>query len=76
MPAKALVQIEMLDSTTNCNIQIADWISGALARNMEGKNLGNECLQLIKNNIIGEGKELFKKPWTEDLENQKTQGNP
>ncbi len=56
-------QIEMIDSTANANIQIADWISGAIARYLEEKNLGGEFYQILKNNIIGNGKELFKDYW-------------
>ncbi len=63
LPAKTVIQIEMLDSTTNSNIQIADWISGALAWYLEGKPLGDECYQMLKNNIIGEGLELFRQYW-------------
>lgn len=55
-----LIQIEMIDSTTNVNIQIADWISGAIARYLEKKPLGEECFQILKNNLLKvEGKELF-----------------
>jgi hypothetical protein len=54
------IQIEMIDSTSNANIQIADWISGALARYLEqGKN-GDEYFKIFKNNFIGKGKEFFK----------------
>ena len=49
----------MVDSTTNANIQIADWISGALARYLEQKPFGKEYYEILKNNVIGEGKELF-----------------
>ena len=65
LPAKATIQIEALDSSTNPNIQIADWICGALFRyhNM-GKN-GEEFFLLLKNNIIKSGyRELFKDYWT------------
>ena len=56
-----LIQIEMIDSTTNANIQIADWISGAIARYLEKKPSGEECFQILKNNLLKvEGKELFK----------------
>ncbi len=54
-----LIQIDMIDSTSNTNIQIADWISGAIARYLEkGKN-GDEYFKILKNNFIGEGKEFF-----------------
>jgi hypothetical protein len=55
----AVVQIETVDSAGNVNIQIADWISGALARYLEKGNLGEECFMILKENILGEGKELF-----------------
>jgi len=41
------------------NIQIADWIAGALARYLEKGRLGEKCFKILKENIIGEGKELF-----------------
>lgn len=54
------IQVEMIDSTSNRNIQIADWIAGALARYLEkGKN-GEEYYKVLKNNFLGEGKEFFK----------------
>lgn len=59
LPAGVIVQIETIDSTNNINIQIADWISGALARYLEQGKLGKEYFAILKGNIIGEGKELF-----------------
>lgn len=66
----SIVQIEMLDSTTNANIQIADWICGALGRYYNKKKLGQEYFDILKNNLLGEGVELFKDYWSK---NQKTQ---
>lgn len=57
----ALIQIEMIDSSSSANIQIADWISGALARYLERSRLGDECYKILKNNFLSEGKEFFKK---------------
>lgn len=55
------IQIDMIDSMSSPNIQIADWISGALARYYEkGKN-GDEYFRVFKNNFLGEGKEFFSK---------------
>ncbi len=71
LPANSIVQILMIDSTTNRNIQIADWIAGALARYLEKKPLGTEGYNILKNNIIGEGKELFSP--SPLANNQKTQ---
>ncbi len=58
---KTIIQIERLDSTVNINIQIADWICGALDRYYNNKKYGKECFEILKNNLIGEGLELFKK---------------
>jgi hypothetical protein len=60
LPAKSIVEVEMIDSTVNTNIQIADWIVGAVAWKLEKKQLGTECHDILKNNILGSGKELFK----------------
>lgn len=55
------IQIEMIDSASNPNIQIADWIAGAIARYLEkGKN-GDEYFRVFKNNFMSEGKEFFAK---------------
>lgn len=63
LPSKAVIQIEMIDSAANPNIQIADWISGAIAWYLENKHLGEECYRILKNNLLGEGKESFKDYW-------------
>lgn len=68
----SVVQVEMVDSASNVNIQIADWISGALAWYLEEKRLGKECFQILKNNLLGESKELFKNYW----ENKHKNKNP
>ena len=72
LPKNAIIQVEMIDSTTNANIQIADWIAGSIAWYLEKKPLGKECFQLLKNNILGDGLELFKDQW-DFSNNQKTQ---
>jgi hypothetical protein len=59
LPKDVVIQIEMVDSATAVNIQIADWIAGALARYLEKGKLGEEFFKILKENIIGEGKELF-----------------
>ena len=59
LPKGSIIQVDMIDSVTNVNIQIADWIAGALARFLEDGALGKECQIALKGNIIGEGKELF-----------------
>ncbi len=58
LPKSIALQIEMVDSTSMANIQISDWIAGALARYLEKGHLGEECYHILKDNII-EGKELF-----------------
>ncbi|MFA5434264.1 MAG: DUF3800 domain-containing protein, partial [Candidatus Paceibacterota bacterium] len=60
LPKGTILQIEMIDSTSNRNIQIVDWICGSIAGYLEGKRLGREYYQIIANNILGEGKELFE----------------
>ena len=59
LPKDVILQIEMVDSAAIVNIQIADWIVGALARYLEKGHLGAECYKILKGNIIGEGRELF-----------------
>ncbi|MFA4844982.1 MAG: DUF3800 domain-containing protein [Patescibacteria group bacterium] len=53
-----LIQVDMVDSTTNPNIQIADWISGAFSHYLEKKPGGDEYHKALKNSIIG-AKEFF-----------------
>jgi len=74
LPPKAIVEVEMIDSTSNINIQIADWIVGSLAWDLENKHLGSRLKQILKNNILNDGKELFKANW-EDVHKQKTQSS-
>ena len=59
LPRNVVLQIEMVDSAAVVNIQIADWIAGALARYLEKGKLGEECFKILKENIIGKGRELF-----------------
>ena len=67
LPAKVLFQVQAVDSTTNPLIQVADWISGALARFHEGKPMGEDFYSVIKGNIV-QGKELFSEKWTKTWE--------
>jgi hypothetical protein len=71
LPKNSIIQIEMIDSTHDANIQIADWISGALAYYLEKKELGAEYHAILKHNLLGEGKELFKDHW-ENIKNKKS----
>ena len=51
LSTKAILQIEALNSSTDTNIQIADWVCGALFRYYnKGKN-GEKFFLLLKNNI-------------------------
>lgn len=54
-----LVQVEMVDSTANANMQIVDWIAGALARYHEAGPSGDEYYKALKNNLLAEGQEFF-----------------
>jgi Protein of unknown function (DUF3800) len=74
VPAQTVIQIEMLDSKQQANIQIADWIAGAYARYLEKKPFGDECYRMIKNNISSHGEEeLFKEYWADTYAKQKTE---
>lgn len=73
LPKGVVIEIEMIDSKSNANIQIADWISGALACHLEKKELGENYYKILKNNILAEGKELFKDYWENKFSEQKPQ---
>lgn len=66
-PAKVLFKIQVVDSTTNENVQVADWVCGALARYYEKKSFGEEFYNALKGNIVQE-KELFSERLTKILE--------
>lgn len=56
---ETFIKVQMIDSASNANIQIADWISGAINRYLEkGKN-GNEYFKILNNNFLDKGKEFF-----------------
>ena len=57
--ANTIVQVEMIDSTSNANIQIADWISGAISYYLEEDILGKEYYKILKNNFLDDGIEFF-----------------
>lgn len=54
-----LIKVQMVDSVSNVNIQIADWISGAISRYLENKEKGEEYFKILKNNLLDKGKEFF-----------------
>ena len=59
-PEKTLIDIRQIDSTTDTNIQIADWIVGAIAASLNQKPFGEKYLQILRQNIIGVPIELTK----------------
>ncbi len=60
LPANAFIKVEMIDSKVNENIQIADWIVGALACYFEQKENGEKYFEILKNTILDlEGKTMF-----------------
>lgn len=63
LPRGSRIKIEMVDSKDYPNIQIADWIVGGMAAHLNKKPLGKDFFGLLRNNIIGEGKEMFKDYW-------------
>lgn len=67
-PKGTNIQIEMVDSEQYPNIQITDWVVGALAAYLNKKPLGKELFEVLHNNIIGEGAELFKEYWANKFE--------
>lgn len=75
LPKNSVIQIEMVNSAQNTNIQIADWIVGALKWYLENKPLGKDCYTILKNNILKEGKELFKNYWENKFSKQKSQSS-
>lgn len=66
MPPGSVVQVDMEVSHNNSNIQIADWLAGALARYHNGRYLGDACFRVIQNSLLSEGKELFRDHWTKN----------
>jgi len=57
-----MLHISTVNSTTNPNIQIADWICGALWRYHSGGKYGQEFYDILHSSIIA-SKELFKDYW-------------
>jgi hypothetical protein len=58
-PSNAIVQVEMIDSTSNANIQISDWIAGAMSYYLEQKKWGEDYYKIFKNNLLDRGIEFF-----------------
>lgn len=64
LPKGAAVYVTTPDSTTNVNIQIADWICGALYQYHIGKKAGAQFYEILKEHIIKQ-EEFFKDFWSE-----------
>lgn len=71
LPSKAIIQIESIDSSTNSNIQIADWICGALFQYHNKRDIGARYFSILKNSIIA-SKELFEDYWQNFSKNKKS----
>lgn len=69
LPAKGVLQIEALDSAASPNIQIADWVCGALFRYYNRGLNGDRYFSILKNNIIV-SKELFEDYWYHQVANK------
>lgn len=54
------VQVTVENSMAETNIQIADWIVGAIARYLNSKILGAESFKIIQDILAEPGVELFK----------------
>lgn len=70
----AQVRIQTVDSKQYPNIQIVDWIAGAIAAYLNKKEGGDEFYEILKNNIVAK-KELFKDYWMNNHNKQKTQSD-
>jgi len=55
------LQIDMVNSTSNVNIQIADWIVGAIASYLEKEVNGRQFYGIISGHIIQSKKDFFTK---------------
>mgnify|MGYP001571681625 CR=1 FL=1 len=75
LPNKITIQIQAMDSTTNPQIQVADWVCGAIARYHEQKPRGEECFNILRNNIVKQ-KELFSDYWTKKWSGSANSGVP
>lgn len=64
LPKKASVYVNTIDSSTDPNIQIADWICGALYRYHTKRSFGKEFYKILHGSITA-SEELFKDYWKE-----------
>ena len=63
LQAKSQLSIQMIDSTSNSNVQIADWIASSLAAYLNNKPMGEQYFMILKNNVLGQGMEFFSDQW-------------
>ena len=75
LPSKSVIQIQAMDSTTSPQIQVIDWVCGAIARYHEQKPRGEECFNILRNNIVKQ-KELFSDYWTKKWSGSANSGVP
>lgn len=54
-----LIDVQTINSISSSNIQISDWISGALARYHECGKFGEEFYKILNNNLLSKGQEFF-----------------
>ncbi len=73
LPSGAQVRIQMVNSSGFPNVQIADWVVGAIASYLHKKPLGDVLYSVLQQNIIGSGKEMFPDHWEQKVKDQKTQ---
>lgn len=59
MAGNSLIRITMVDSQQYSNIQIADWIVGAIAAYINESDYGDEYMDILQSNLLGSGNELF-----------------
>lgn len=64
LPKGSAVRVDMIDSSTNPNIQIADWFCGALYRYHTNRQAGDKFYEIMRGSII-KSTELFKDFWGE-----------
>lgn len=71
LPKKTVIQIETINSAANENVQIADWVAGALSHYHNKKIHGPDFYRVLRKNILSSA-EMFKNHW---IKKQKTQSS-
>lgn len=57
--SKTKIQVDILDSTNSSNIQIADWIAGAVWKYKESKEGAQKYFDILSLSKLFKGKEIF-----------------